>query len=276
MPRKDGKPLFLSYAWAMTMTSLPPGHQLVETQDGSYTLFSEAFQEACHSTSGARAETLLHYVEGCQIKRKLLQHDPLVILEVGFGLGIGFLTTLEEISTQKSWHFISMEIDKNLLEWFRLKFIDHSFLKHLQWKKENDLEFLEAKCDDGQLTILAGDGRITLPKYVEMHSVKWHAIYQDAFSPKRNPILWTREWFDFLKTHSHIEVVLSTYSASTSIRKSLAASGWKIKKGEKFGPKRTSTRAILLGETDPEIILQMERSPALVLSDSNIKDFLTK
>ncbi|WPU63441.1 tRNA (5-methylaminomethyl-2-thiouridine)(34)-methyltransferase MnmD [Peredibacter starrii] len=255
---------------------LPPGHTLVETQDGSFTLFSEAFQEACHSTTGARAETLLHYVEGCQIVSKLRQHSPLNILEVGFGLGIGFLTTLEVVGTERPWHFISMEIDRNLLEWFRQKFSDHSFLKNLQWKKLGDLEVLEAEALGCKLTILCGDGRKTLPMYVSYVAVKWHAIYQDAFSPKRNPILWTKEWFKFLKEHADHDVILSTYSASTSIRKSLTASGWQVKKGEKFGPKRTSTRATLTGETDPEIILQMERSPALVLSDSNINDFLTK
>lgn len=260
----------------MSNEILPPGHTLVETQDGSFTLFSEAFQEACHSTTGARAETLLHYVNGCQIKQKLQEHSPLNILEVGFGLGIGFLTTLEEIGTERPWHFISMEIDKNLLEWFRQKFSDHPFLKHLAWKKIGELELLEAEAQGCKLTILCGDGRVTLPQYVKQTSVRWHAVYQDAFSPKRNPILWTKEWFEFLKEHADLNVVLSTYSASTAIRKSLTASGWQIKKGEKFGPKRTSTRATLTGETDPEILLQMERSPAIVLSDSNIKDFLTK
>lgn len=256
--------------------SLPPGHQLVETEDGSFTLFSEAFQEACHSTSGARAETLLHYVKGCQIKTKIADHKPLVILEVGFGLGIGFLTTWEELPKNSYWHFISMEIDKNLLEWFRHKFIDHDFLKHLSWKKLGELDILEADYNGCKLTILAGDARQTLPQYVQTHPMKWHAIYQDAFSPKRNPILWTIEWFAFLKQHADENVILSTYSASSSIRKSLSESGWKIKPGEKFGPKRTSTRATLLGVTDPEIEQHMERSPTHALSDSNIKEFLTK
>lgn len=260
----------------MTNITLPPGHQLVETEDGSFTLFSEAFQEACHSTSGARAETLLHYVEGCQIKNKLKVHQPLVILEVGFGLGIGFLTTFDELPATASWHFVSMEIDKQLLEWFRLKFSDHPFLKNLSWKRIGELEILEAKTSTQQLTILAGDGRETLPVYVSTQNIKWHAIYQDAFSPKRNPILWTKEWFSFLKAHADENVILSTYSASNSIRKSLAESGWKIQKGEKFGPKRTSTRATLLGVTDPEIEAHMQRSPTYALSDSNIKDFLTK
>jgi len=101
------------------LNSLPPGHSLVETADGSFTLFSEFFQEACHSTNGAYDETVLHYVEGTKILDKIHLYDPLVILEVGFGLGIGFLTTLKKLPLQRKWHFISMELDKALLEWFK-------------------------------------------------------------------------------------------------------------------------------------------------------------
>ena len=83
-------------------------------------------------------------------------------------------------------------------------------------------------------------------------------------------------WFEVLKGSSHPEVTLSTYSASSSIRKSLLESGWNIQKGEKFGPKRTSTRASLTLPTDPEILLQLERSPVTALSDLHIEEFLLK
>jgi len=118
------------------------------------------------------------------------------------------------------------------------------------------------------LTILQGDARNRLPQYLMNNPIKWHSIYQDAFSPKKNPTLWTKEWFELLKNYSHPDVTLSTYSASTAIRKSLHESGWGVQKGEKFGPKRTSTRAVLQKETDPDILLQMERSPALSLRDA--------
>lgn len=242
---------------------LPPGHHKVETEDGSWTLFSEAFQEACHSTSGAKAETLLHYVNGCRIREKIDSYDPLIILEVGFGLGIGFLTTLESLPKDKRWTFISLEIDRSLLEWFRETHKDHEFLKDLKW--EGNL--LKARNEFVELIIIQGNARTALPEFLHSFPYKWHAIYQDAFSPKRNPILWTREWFELLKENSHSDVLLSTYSASNSIRKSLHQAGWSIHKGEKFGPKRASTRATLHGETDPEILHQMERSPAVALTD---------
>lgn len=252
----------------------PPNHQWVETSDGSRTLFSEAFQEACHSTTGAREETQLHYIKGCCIEEKLATGN-LSILEVGFGLGIGFLETYETLKAhQKKWSFLSLELDRDLLEWFRLENLEHPFLKHLKWTPCGSFSLLQADSDRVSLRILCGDARMTLPEYAKLYGLKWNAIYQDAFSPKRNPILWTQEWFELLKKHSLPEVTLSTYSASTSIRKSLLAAGWVLHKGEKFGPKRTSTRATLSGESDQDILLHLERSPVHALTDESIKSML--
>jgi tRNA U34 5-methylaminomethyl-2-thiouridine-forming methyltransferase MnmC len=242
--------------------SPPPGHTFVETNDGTLTLFSETFQEACHSMAGAKEETLLHYFKGCQILEKLEHTDSLTILEVGFGLGIGFKTTLDHFPKNKKLHFISLELDRELLNWFRA---EHPELK-LEWKGQ----LLTSTQDAFTLTIIQGDARVELPKFMEKNSIRWHAIYQDAFSPKKNPTLWTKEWFSFLKEHSGPDTIMSTYSASSSIRKSMVEAGWGLQKGDKFGLKRTSTRAFLNRQTDPEILLQLERSPAGAITDKDL------
>jgi tRNA U34 5-methylaminomethyl-2-thiouridine-forming methyltransferase MnmC len=233
---------------------LPAGYKEVLTEDGTTTLFSERFGEACHSTSGARAETLLHYIGGCQIKEKA-RHDSVTILEVGFGLGMGLITTWEETKDLPAKiNFISLEIDPELVHWFHETYKDHPLF--------HDPKF--------SFYVITGDARIELPKYLATHPVRWNAIYQDAFSPKRNPVLWTKEWFELLKSGSTTDVIMSTYSASSSIRKSMIEAGWKITPGEKFGPKRTSTRAKLEGVTDPTILDALSRSPAKALTDKDL------
>lgn len=245
-----------------------PKHKWVETGDGSKTLFSEEFQEACHSTTGAKTETLLHYIQGCKVKERLSEHSPFIILEVGFGLGMGFETTLEVLKDeQHHWRFISLELDRDLIEWWREKYTE------LKWISGNVAEMKTGNCT---LTIVVGDARKVLPEFMAKQSFKFHAIYQDAFSPRRNPTLWTKEWFSFLKEHSSEDVILSTYSSSSSIRKSLVEVGWKLGRGEKFGPKRTSTRATLTGTTDEEILLHLSRSPVAALSDDNVANFLKR
>jgi tRNA U34 5-methylaminomethyl-2-thiouridine-forming methyltransferase MnmC len=161
-----------------------------------------------------------------------------------------------------------MELDRDLLEWFKES---HPEL-HLFW--EGNL--LKGKSENFELIVIQGDARIEVANFLEKNPVEVHAIYQDAFSPRRNPALWTKEWFTLLKKYAHPEVILSTYSASTSIRKSLYETGWGVYAGEKFGPKRTSTRAALNRKTDAEILLQMERSPASALTDLQISSFHSK
>ena len=250
------------------MVAIPPQHRWVDTEDGSRTLFSEAYQEACHSTSGAIAETLLHYVEGCQIKNISRPH----ILEVGFGLGIGFLTTFDSLKSEnKKWDFVSLEIDGELLEWFRLENIEHPFLKDLKWVSFGEMKALQCDTTNISLTILCGDARMTLPFYMKIHPFKWNAIYQDAFSPKKNPSLWTTEWFTFLKSHSTSDVILSTYSSNSQVRKSLLEAGWIIQKGKTFGAKRSCTRALLQGASDPDILVQLTNTSTPALRDDNIE-----
>ena len=47
-------------------------------------------------------------------------------------------------------------------------------------------------------------------------------------------------------------------------------------KGEKFGPKRSSTRAVLNQTTDTEILDHLGRSPVSALSDLQNPELLTK
>ncbi len=243
------------------MVKTPLNYQLIETLDGSTTFFSEKFQEACHSTAGAREETLLHYLTGCKI---LERKGKLEILEVGFGTGLGFLMTQEILKDRKEyWSFTSLELDSNLVDFFAEKY------KALFQSMKNDGKTFIGKSGNFELCILIGDARKTLP---QIQNKKWNAIYQDAFSPKKNPDLWTKEWFELLKTHSNLDVIMSTYSSSSSIRKSMVEAGWKLYPGEKFGPKRSSTRAKLTGETDPEILLSLSRSPTPALTDASIKE----
>jgi tRNA U34 5-methylaminomethyl-2-thiouridine-forming methyltransferase MnmC len=97
--------------------------------------------------------------------------------------------------------------------------------------------------------------------------VPFDAIFQDAFSPKKNPTLWSVEWFSFLKSASRQNVQLSTYSSSISIRKSLLAAGWSIENARGFALKRTMTKANLMKETSKEILMQLDRSPSLEIHD---------
>ena len=243
-------------------------YHIVPTEDGSFTLFSKLYNENCHSTSGAINETNLHYIQGCKVDILSQNQNEINVLEIGFGAGVGFKETLKTCQMNQCFlNFISFEIDHELIEGI----LDDMNLPYL--KKEH--HYL-AEAETFKLMIYYGNARETIHFLKDEFDQKFHAIYQDAFSPKRNAILWTTEWFKDLKMLALDNCIMSTYSSSSSIRKSMLAAGWKIYKGAKFGPKRSSTRAKLKGQSDQDILEHLERSPAGEITDNNFKSYTLK
>ena len=223
-----------------TMRDIPKGHQLIVTKDQSFSLFNETYGENLHSTHGARAETEYNFIQGCELKSHV--GDTLNILEVGFGTGIGFFMTLDFLKENfpgKKLVFNSLEIDRNLAIW-ALK--DLPFTEH-----EN---YLESIGPDFYLRVILGDATLALPNF-EMAPLD--AIYQDPFSPKKNPTLWSTEWFSLLLKLSGPSCILSTYSASTSVRIALLKAGWAVYNRKGFSEKRASTIAKVTGETPKDL-----------------------
>lgn len=259
------------------------GHLFVPTDDGSVTLYSEAFNEACHSTYGAKEETKEIYLEGCDLvgQRARNPEATLRILEIGFGAGIGVIETLK-YSREKSLgkvHMITTEIDASLVDYLLQSeaFSEFAPAQTADLDPSGKLKRVDTSTADFRLTILVGDAReaLSIPALFKEFSPV-HAIYQDAFSPKRNPALWSKEWFCLLgEFWSDKETLMSTYSASNSIRKAMAFGGWGVSVAKGFGPKRQSTRAKWCGEISDEMKLTLERSGAIALEDENLRKTLT-
>ena len=240
----------------------------VITDDGSVTVFSKIYGETCHSKNGARLETQLHYINGCKIADQIKINNPLVVFEAGFGVGIG----LEETVSSLDGHpcvFITTEIDEDLVQYVISK---NSFYKSIQ-RYTDPLDYYLLEKDNLKLFVLIGDARKTTPQISMLGDFKFNCVYQDAFSPKRNAVLWTKEWFKTLKELSHDNCIMSTYSASSSIRKSMVGAGWTIYNGDDFGVKRSSTRAKLTGQTSKEILERLEKSPVPMITDDNYKEY---
>lgn len=246
-------------------------YKIIETEDSTKTVWSEFFDEACHNLAGAYEETLFNYIQGCYIPDQISSLNDVHVLDVGFGLGVGLLALMNELEKspppkKKLITYTSIELDEVLFLW-SIK----ENLAHINFVKQ-DSEIYKAEIETElyklSMTIYIGDGRLTLPKaHKNLELPEFTAIFQDAFSPKRNTALWTKEWFVDLKSMSNAEVYLSTYSASVSVRKSMITAGWVITNAKGFGQKRTMTKARLTGTIDPLLTAELSRSPTLELRD---------
>lgn len=248
-------------------------YKIIKTDDHTETVWSEFFNEACHNLSGAKEETNYNYIYGCHLPRFFTQELTIHILDVGFGVGMGLSCLIEFIETHSyhshTVHYTSIELDDVFALWSLDKFLPNI---HLQKVFSGNYSYLEGTYKNINIKIFLGDGRITLPKAQEKNIIpNFNIIFQDPFSPKKNPTLWTVEWFLFLKKFSCSNARMATYSASVSIRKSLVAAGWVIENHKGFGNKKSMTQASLEGTIETSLLDQLARSPAVELHDLDIR-----
>lgn len=256
-------------------------YKILKTEDNTETVWSEYFDEACHNLSGAYEETLHNYINGCGILDLFNSTPDASILDVGFGVGVGLKASIDQFKISPleniTANYYSIELDESLMLWsFSSTLPDIKMEKIEMGNGPTQLTFYQGIWQSDEkilnIKIFIGDGRLTLP-LASFHKIlkPIDAIFQDAFSPRKNPTLWSVQWFKFLKTQAKDSVKMSTYSSSVSIRKSLIAAGWTVVEAQGFARKKSMTLASLTGKTCETLIDQLERSPTLEIHDKCIK-----
>ncbi len=222
---------------------------LLTTDDGTSTLFLGEYEQAMHSTSGAYEESLLKHVIPSGI---LQQKDKnLTVLDIGFGLGYNVLALMNELSIKEESEkvtIISLEKERYFLEFMNsIKFNDsrdliYNFIKEVYCSGEGNFKGINLK-------IVFGDARETIKS---LNGMKFHAIFQDPFSPSKNPELWSTHYFKLLKELLTDKGIITTYSSADQIRRAMIESGLHIGRGPSVGKKREGTIASLF-ETNTNI-----------------------
>ena len=213
--------------------------ELVQTADGSFTVRHPEYGEEFHSKQGARTEAESLYRDASGFAEHLASasgEKAWGVLDVGLGLGYNALMTLD------TWWHTGGVVDLKLtsLEHTRL-LVEALADPDCSWKegwpilwrdwssclRESSLHTWTAswvhpksgKCFEWE--VLLGDAR-----NVDLSKGSLRYIWQDAFSPKKNPELWTPEWFRHLRDASRADVCLVTYSVARVVKDSLTEAGW--------------------------------------------------
>jgi len=147
-------------------------------------------------------------------------------LDICFGLGYNTFATLYYIQKKNlktKVHILSPEFDEGLIrslvhfdfppEFETIKAVIQSIAENLSYEDE------QFKID-----ILLGDARESIPKIKKRIDI----VYQDAFSPVHNPLLWTKEHFSDIRDICEEDAVLTTYSSAAAIRLGLYENGFLI------------------------------------------------
>ena len=225
------------------MQTYPDKHPIL-TEDGSLTLYSSEYDQAYHSTQdGALTESLTKHVLPALHLQQGKTH--LNILDINYGLGYNTLATLYYVRKHHldtTVHIFSPEIDEDLVRSlidfdYPPEFADiHSVIEAISHN-------LHYKDEQFTVDILTGDARKTIQKIA---TSQIDIVYQDAFSPKANPMLWTREWFADVRAICAEDAILTTYSIAAATRMGLYENGFEL-----YGYHPEGTRRSLIASLSP-------------------------
>ncbi len=216
-------------------------HRMVQSDDGSFTAYSAEFDEHYHSTKdGALAESLQKHVIPALLHVSF--KDEISILDICFGLGFNTLATLyymKKEGIKKKLTIYSPEFDKELIASLKHFVYPEIFL---EFKEIIDALSTSGEYQDESLhvSLYLGDAR----EFIRDCKHQFDVVYQDAFSPSSNPILWTKEYFADIARVMKEDGILTTYSISLATRLALHGSGFHIYLYEPKGC-RSSTLASL-------------------------------
>ena len=234
---------------------------IVQTGDGSYTFYSPDYDETYHSSSGALQEAFSKFCEPCKIS-ELAQRGAINILDIGFGLGYNLLSALHMARRVNSACTIKItSLEKEVLSPQTLNSIivpqEYSEDYELVKKAAYSLRYEE---NNIKIMLLEGDARKTIRKLINQYD----AVFFDPFSVKKNPEMWSVEFFREIGKRKTDEARLATYSASTPVRCGLIEAGFMIGPAPGDGIKKEGTLASKKGDVglfSNKILSRLKNSP---------------
>ena len=244
------------------------GYERRKSADGSYTLYSKEYDECYHSLKdGAFREALYKHVEPAF---SLQSKSHLRILDICFGLGINTLATiyylLEKQDRVSSVEIFSPELDTDLIKQLR-SFSYPPQLERYRYILEYLIENGMYRSENITIELFFGDARAYIKGLGGID-----VVYQDPFSPKKNPTLWTVEYFKDIAKIMDKEGILTTYSIATPVRLALYEAGFSVYEKELEGVKKITVAAfkkLPLKKVDME--LKKTRSTSSALRDEDIQ-----
>ncbi|MBN9461536.1 MAG: FAD-dependent 5-carboxymethylaminomethyl-2-thiouridine(34) oxidoreductase MnmC [Burkholderiales bacterium] len=234
------------------MPALVP-HPPIEFDAGGAPL-STLYGDVFRSRSGAWAEAREVFVEGCELARRWGERTgrpaSFTVLELGFGLGVNFLATLqawrESAPPGLRLHYVSIEAHplsaadlRHALGVLEAPPADAGQLA-AQWPRPlpglHRLAFVDGAVT---LTLCLGEAQALLPRL----RLGADAFFLDGFAPARNPAMWQPPLMRALARLARPEATLATWSAAGAVRDALAEAGFAVERLAGHGGKRHRLRA---------------------------------
>lgn len=219
-------------------------YQLVRLKNGTFSVRSKAEGETFHPVVGPVAEAEALYVKQLRLRERIAAHSgEFVIWDVGLGAAANVVTVLRAVADLKcdlSVH--SFDYTTEPLA-FALRHTQE--LDYLAGFENDARELIESgHSRNGNWKLHLGDFPTRL-QHPNPPAPAPHVILFDAFSPAKNPAMWSAPLFAdlFRCLDPNRPCAMPTYSRSTMLRVTLLLAGFYVGAGHATGEKEETTIA---------------------------------
>jgi tRNA U34 5-methylaminomethyl-2-thiouridine-forming methyltransferase MnmC len=252
------------------------------TADGSFTFFSEEFQELFHSHQGAKKEAEQKFSQPCHLVQQAQQNSRIQILDICYGLGYNSAAALETIwsvNPHCQIELIALEINADVPTQAIAENLLYLWDNHVIDCLTKLIDQYHYQTENLTATLLIGDARTTIQS-LDSRGFLADAIFLDPFSPPKCPQLWTAEFLNLVGRCLKPKGRLATYSCAASVRTALQLAGLNIGPTPGVGRRSPGTVASFDGHKIPPLSQQeqehLKTRSAIPYRDPLLQDSATE
>ena len=197
---------------------------LVISADGSHTIYNPSIDEHYHSSFGAITESTHIFIEN---GLNQIHSESIKILEIGFGTGLNALLAMNYgIIKNRIIYYETVELFP----------LEMSIINQLNYVKTINAELCRQfeKMHSSSWNTLQQLSNAFLFKKVNADIINFEpsgnfdVVFYDAFSPEKQPELWSKEIFEKIYNAMNLGGVLTTYCAKGIVKRALKEVGFKV------------------------------------------------
>jgi tRNA U34 5-methylaminomethyl-2-thiouridine-forming methyltransferase MnmC len=213
--------------------------EIFKTKDGSDSLLSKEFNETYHSSFGAIQESKHIFLEAGFLH---CNKSKISVLEVGFGTGLNALLTY--IYAQKFNKIVKYEaIELYPISTDKVTLLNYPQLLNIS--KEIFTQIHNIQHNIKNIISTNFEFKLMVDNHINYnYEAKFDVIYYDAFSPEKQPEMWTKEVLEKMYNCLNENGIFVTYVSKGEIRRNLIDIGFKVEKLNGPEGKRHILRAL--------------------------------
>ncbi len=245
--------------FALRVSGLP-NYDLVHLANGVRSIRSRREGETFHPVVGPAAEAEALYVRQLRLAERMrAEPGEFVIWDVGLGGGANVLTVLDRTrNAGRAVRIVSFDQTLEPLEFARRHAVELGYFAGYEQQVTRLIARHQVEFEDGNRSVrwefVLGDFPSLMLDRNKPELPAPHAVLFDAYSPARNPAMWTLPLFEGLFHHLHPSrpCALPTYSRSTLLRVTLLLAGFHVGVGHATGEKEETT----IASNDPGLLAE--------------------